>query len=118
MAHFDSGNKKSQAAAHLRDATDSCRDGAWDTALSGWGERTRTRKCRFFEISAELVGLSEHFRTREFWRGAAKRWTRTTPRPGPAFLGGLYELGASPTDPCQSVLVFAFARELARGTAE
>jgi hypothetical protein len=33
--------------------------------LHGWGERTRTRKCRFFEISAELLAFPEHFGTRD-----------------------------------------------------
>ena len=36
--------------------------------LRGWGERTRTRKCLFFVISAELLGFTQHFRTRDFSR--------------------------------------------------
>jgi hypothetical protein len=39
-----------------------------ETGLLGWGERTRTRKCRFFVISVELLGFTEHFRTRDFLR--------------------------------------------------
>jgi hypothetical protein len=39
---------------------------AVETRLRGWGERTRTRKCRFFEISAELLTFPEHFGTRDF----------------------------------------------------
>src|ERR1700730_15317303 len=39
---------------------------AGETALPGWGERSRTRKCRFFEISAELLAFPEHFGTRDF----------------------------------------------------
>src|ERR1700730_12203199 len=37
-----------------------------------------TRKCRFYRSSAEPIGLPEHFRTRDFCRGAAKRRTRIT----------------------------------------
>src|SRR5258707_14299508 len=42
--------------------------GFTETRLRGWGERTRTRKCLFFVISAELLGFTEHFRTRDFSR--------------------------------------------------
>src|SRR5260221_2139257 len=41
---------------------------AAETGLRGWGERTRTRKCLFFVISAELLGFTQHFRTRDFSR--------------------------------------------------
>jgi hypothetical protein len=39
-----------------------------ETGLVGWPCRTRTRKCRFFVISGELLGFTEHFRTRDFSR--------------------------------------------------
>jgi hypothetical protein len=39
-----------------------------DNALHGWGERTRTRKCRFTKRQAELLGFPEHFCTRDFSR--------------------------------------------------
>jgi hypothetical protein len=39
-----------------------------ETRLPGWGERTRTRKCLFFVFSAELLGFTQHFRTRDFSR--------------------------------------------------
>src|SRR6266446_3159957 len=42
--------------------------GFTETRLRGWGERTRTRKCLFFVISAELLGFTQHFRTRDFSR--------------------------------------------------
>jgi hypothetical protein len=51
---------------------------AGETALPGWGERTRTRKCRFFEISAELLAFPEHFGTRDFSREARSPSTRGT----------------------------------------
>jgi hypothetical protein len=41
--------------------------------LRGWGERTRTRKCRFTTRWAELLGSPEHFRTRDFSRELRKR---------------------------------------------
>src|SRR5258708_128884 len=41
---------------------------AAETRLRGWPCRTRTRKCRFFVISGELLGFTEHFRTRDFSR--------------------------------------------------
>jgi hypothetical protein len=40
--------------------------------LRGWGERTRTRKCRFTKGLAELLGFPEYFRTRDFSRSPAK----------------------------------------------
>src|SRR4051812_48462309 len=42
--------------------------GTWltETALAGWGGRTRTRKCRYLKGRAELLGFPEHFCTRDF----------------------------------------------------
>src|SRR5258708_39764321 len=40
--------------------------GFTETRLRGWPCRTRTRKCRFFVISGELLWFTEHFRTRDF----------------------------------------------------
>jgi len=37
-----------------------------ETGLRGWAERTRTRKCRFTQRLAELLGFPEHFGTRDF----------------------------------------------------
>src|SRR5438105_3466042 len=43
-----------------------------ETRLCGWGERTRTRKCRFTRRWAELLGFPEYFRTRDFFARTAK----------------------------------------------
>ena len=44
-----------------------CQAGTADRdRLCGWGERTRTRKCRFTTRWAELLGFPEHFGTRCF----------------------------------------------------
>src|SRR5258707_9865698 len=40
--------------------------------LRGWPCRTRTRKCRFFVISGELLGFTEHFRIRDLFADAEK----------------------------------------------
>src|SRR6266446_1678907 len=51
--------------------------------LRGWPYRTRTRKCRFFVISGELLGFTEHFRIRDFSRTPRRdrcksRWVKAT----------------------------------------
>jgi hypothetical protein len=43
-------------------------DQPMERRLPGWAERTRTRKCRFFVISVELLEFAEHFCTRDFSR--------------------------------------------------
>src|SRR6266478_2180540 len=52
---------------------------AAETRLRG----TRTQKCRFFVISGELLGFTEHFRTRDFSRTPRRdrcksRWVKAT----------------------------------------
>jgi hypothetical protein len=39
-----------------------------ETRLRGWGERTRTQKCRFTKRWAELLSFPEYFGTRDFSR--------------------------------------------------
>src|SRR5258708_39046789 len=56
---------------------------AAETRLRGWPCRTRTRKCRFFVISGELLGFTEHFRIRDFSRTPRRdrcksRWVKAT----------------------------------------
>src|SRR5258708_30699545 len=56
---------------------------AAETRLRGWPCRTRSRKCRFFVISGELLGFTEHFRTRDFSRTPRRdrcksRWVKAT----------------------------------------
>src|SRR5260370_38826361 len=46
--------------------------GFTETRLRGWAYRTRTRKCRFFVISGELLGFTEHFATQDFSRTPTK----------------------------------------------
>src|SRR6267378_2886768 len=66
-------------AAQLGTLSDKClleanvvRDARTETRLRGWGERTRTRKCRFTTRWAELLGFPEQFRTRDFFARTAK----------------------------------------------
>src|SRR5258708_27667159 len=75
--------------------------GFTETRLRGWAYRTRTRKCRFFVISGELLGFTEHFRTRDFSRTPRRdrcksRWVKATFASSspicPATQSGLYRL--------------------------
>ena len=45
-----------------------CRSRPQRPELRGWGERTRTQKCRFTKCWAELLGFPEYFGTRDFSR--------------------------------------------------
>jgi hypothetical protein len=86
MAHFDSGMKKSQAAAHLRDATDSCRDGAWEArTVTPYVQFDQLKRHAFSTDIERSPGAHQatgvKSRTREF---PCPTWTRPDLiRPGP-----------------------------------